>query len=199
MTLANDLKQPLDPFVSLSVFLTGQHTSLSATDFPSDPTMQLLYGVAARLFHDQITPQEDAGKDLVSLCDDASASIQRALDLLGSDSSSSSQVTDSLHATIQLLGSYKAKYHQSAGPISSSPSPPSSSSSSSSAPPAKVPRINVNDNWAFVTDFIENSAPDQPIPWQRIYDDGKKKQLFSTYSNWKTMKAAYYRWMKRRA
>ncbi|ORE00776.1 hypothetical protein BCV72DRAFT_169215, partial [Rhizopus microsporus var. microsporus] len=44
--ITNQLQEPLDPFVALSVFLTTQSQSLSTCGFSSDPTMIYLYSVA---------------------------------------------------------------------------------------------------------------------------------------------------------
>ncbi|KAI7859344.1 hypothetical protein BDC45DRAFT_497398 [Circinella umbellata] len=212
-SIKSSLELPLPPFVALSTFIFGQHPSLSVNPYNTDTTIQLLYSIATRVFREQINEGQKPVDDLLLVCNKTENTIKQAIDTLLQeipDVSKWSRTKKILDDGKLIPITLKRKYESIAD---------SEESSSRDIPTGTNTNTNINTNtntnsdtstntntnnnsnvsrhWEYVQERLSQLNKDTPIPWERIYDDGRALGLFQNYSKWKTMKSNYYRWKKR--
>jgi hypothetical protein len=77
---------------------------------------------------------------------------------------------------------------------SSSLTTPTASNIIASSTNTIASNTNTSRNWEYVKQPLSSHVP---IPWERIYDDGRALELFENHTKWNAMKSNYYRWKKK--
>ncbi|KAI9344133.1 hypothetical protein BD770DRAFT_301271, partial [Pilaira anomala] len=82
-SIETSLVSPLSPFVAFSTFFISQHPSLLVNPFRNDPTIQLLYSIAARVFHqEQMDETTKPTEDLLLVCENTENVLTKAISAL---------------------------------------------------------------------------------------------------------------------
>lgn len=84
-SIETSLGFPLSPFVALSTFFISQHPSLSVNPFRNDPTILLLYSIAARVLQEQMDESTKTRKDLLLVYANTENVLRKAISVLSEE------------------------------------------------------------------------------------------------------------------
>lgn len=161
----------LNPLVALGHFLIQQKLSLRHIDRNDDATIQLLYAIAKELFGDDSQNGPKTADVLQQIHDQCTM----AKTVLCEDVSNISSQKRTLACLDQVLHIINQQESTTASAIGTS--------DSGSA------------DWQFVEKYHNDHGA---FNWQTIFELGKAKNLFKSYSKWTSAKSAYYRQKKQR-
>ncbi|ORX56876.1 hypothetical protein DM01DRAFT_1334435 [Hesseltinella vesiculosa] len=208
---------PLDPLVAICHFFVEQKTSLISLERRDDPTLNLLYSVAKKIFGNDIQNHEEMLIILERVCAQMEHQFRKAKSSLlddVKDAGSLKRTAQHLDDGILYLNEICKRHNLNKTSSSSAPAASSSSSSTSAPtspsaptpPPASasspssstisqhidvLPVIEpVNKNWIFIDEFKNQY---NKIDWKKCFNIGKRIGLFASYRSPSSLKAAYYR------
>ncbi|ORX42602.1 hypothetical protein DM01DRAFT_1330070 [Hesseltinella vesiculosa] len=184
-------RQPLHPLAALGHFLIEQKPSILNIAAKDDPTIQLLYGIAKRVFGDEAA-KEDARHDAISnICSKATSQFNLAMSLLAEDvpdARAQKRTRDCLNDGLELMDKLHTKY---ANVPSSSTTNDSTRFQNTTNEQPEPPLPSGNNDWQFVDNY--RSQHGTKMDWVGCYQAGKAVGFFSKYTSMKSVQAAYYR------
>lgn len=206
-SIETSLASPLSPFVALSTFFISQHPSLLVNPFRNDPTIQLLYSIAARVFQEQMDESTKPTEDLLLVCENTENVLTKAISALSEEVPDVEKCKKILDDGKLLPAALKRKYES----ISlEAPNTNTNTSTSSSTNADTITNANTStssntsnntntstiSNWDYLEHYLSKLNNNTPISWERVYEDGRELGFFKNYTKWTTMKSSYYRWKK---
>lgn len=170
---------PLEPAVGLAHFFVEQQTSLLRIKRNDYATVQLLYGIAKRIFEGELAAGRNKDDALEEVCTESYNQLTMAKELLTedvSDDAARKRTIACLDNGIKFINGFKKKHK-----ISPANEPTASS----------VARVQLNPDWQFINSYREEK--DKDMDWNNCFKLGKEKGLFKRYTKMESAKAAYFR------
>ncbi|CAO3627826.1 unnamed protein product [Mucor hiemalis] len=181
-SIETSLELPLSPFVALSTFFISQHPSLLVNPFRNDPTIQLLYSIAARVFQEQMDEGTKPTEDLLLECESAEIVFTKAISALSEEVPDIKKCKKILDDG-KLLPAALKRYYES---ISSQEAPNANADTNTNADTITNANTSTStntntstiSNWDYSEHYLSKLDNITPILWERVYEDGRELGFF---------------------
>ncbi|KAI7908033.1 uncharacterized protein BX663DRAFT_482270 [Cokeromyces recurvatus] len=176
---------PLNKLVALSHFLTQQKRNILSVRKKNDPTIQLLYQISKDKFENECHIEEEKLIVINDLCFKAKTQFEKIVKCLQNGESTEKALKYAEDGQIYFYHQEnKFKKDREITPIEDTPN------ISNLLTVDYHNDIIAADDATFIEEFQKKKIG--RMSWERCFKEGRNKEFFLSYSNWKTLKSSYH-------
>lgn len=192
---------PLPAMMALAYFFSSQKLSLLSSEFQDDPIIQKLYSIAKEQTSTRIPAEKSVTEALLEVCDQTNKQFKKISNTLESMPDTLLKKRLRAYTSDGLLYTETCKrmyIGESDSLVEPMPPPPELSELAKSLVNQSSSNIDIlraeadlpKTDMEYVQQFKES---EEKMDWKKCFEGGKKEGFFSSYSNYSSLKTAYYK------